>query len=992
MTSFDGEFYLKNLDSVLHYMDEPSKEVVQNKTKKAMSATWKFIALNFNKTLGDKHWYDNTIARQAVDYYLWKGEFHPLKDQLIIKICQKLAKLENTEEQAAGLAMAERVCKHLPDVSNKLLFHILGDEFGLNSSLEGMKSSESLEFLYKFLKEKKEKGQSIYNIGDDLLNEIRMSMLLSLSLEEKIIVKTYTRKCDGETYTNQVEMPPVFLEHAKQKLQDTFVSQKPLLLPGGWVGKPTGHAMYYEVIPTGNGKASFRLYNLGDGAEIDHAEAIINGKKKTCPFAEWRGIDESNLLNDSFIQALYQTGTYAELNKKPTMYSALDIYQGLQELLKPETIMQDHEAAPAQMMTEQRAGTCSWRSLMAFLSTRMDKADYKRLILDVEFQALSNRVSKVESPQQIEWQLIQKSHQKLSRKTAKAYRQKMISEGDLIEDLKQLSIVQHYLKTHKPNYKKSRLSVQPMYQSPESPVPNDLSIQSLAALHQQINAIDVVDNHIPQADPRFYQQLVELTSLPLSKSLIEAKALCQKAFDAKSHQALELGMIEYTLSLPSNVDKLRNSFKGDVEATKNAIANLGFISQLFFKNSFLVNSSEVVHPRRLFVLEKLLWAQYTLACQIDPIWKSVFYLSPCTSEHELFYSYYDARLAENQGQLSRSSYGTYRLNRRYNSNAEMPVAKNISISFETDKEDYSRSDKDFTDILADMAPEAYQKLSQQDTNFSKRAEFSQRAHLYASGHLPDWLKAIRDTHLELLYLAGEPVAKPPLLNGDLNLKLQVQDDKERSLIWVSVDGIDGNILSHYPVLEEMRKNPGIRFAGIHRPFIPPQMHKIFLAMNKLIPSMNSHEKKAVCAEASQFNVDLPNEEFKEILHLVSSPRCVHQEALAYFKNHPEKLKDPDFQTLFKILFFSKGIATGLEQELREHNTFSDNLASFIASSYKHYHAQNELQTCVSCCKSLITSLNTVPIKIFIRFPSRKFVGCFLGNLWPRKREPFYKQN
>ena len=205
-------------------------------------------------------------------------------------------------------------------VSDRLFFHIHGDEFGQNSTLEGASLSEPLSYLYEFLKNKKETGKQRYEIDDSLLNEIHTALELTSSLDEM-------SQFERGLYTS---VPPLeYLNKAKQKIQEAFTNQKPMLLPGGWIGNPFGHAMYYEIIPTDDGKASFRLYNLGDGINEHHGQAISQGKEKAAPYAEWRGIDQNLFLNDTFFQALFEMRKMGFVEGELTKYGAADIYLGL---------------------------------------------------------------------------------------------------------------------------------------------------------------------------------------------------------------------------------------------------------------------------------------------------------------------------------------------------------------------------------------------------------------------------------------------------------------------------------------------------------------------------------------------------------------------------------------------------------------------------------------------------------------------------------------
>jgi hypothetical protein len=63
----------------------------------------------------------------------------------------------------------------------------------------------------------------------------------------------------------KIKNPNDFVRDATKAIEDALKAKEPLLLAGGWIGVPFGHAMYYDIIPDEKGTVTFRVYNSGAG-------------------------------------------------------------------------------------------------------------------------------------------------------------------------------------------------------------------------------------------------------------------------------------------------------------------------------------------------------------------------------------------------------------------------------------------------------------------------------------------------------------------------------------------------------------------------------------------------------------------------------------------------------------------------------------------------------------------------------------------------------
>src|SRR5262249_51447911 len=124
-------------------------------------------------------------------------------------------------------------------IGEQVLFNIMGDEFGENSELEGVSIPELLEYVIKFMTFMQNQNRTYgpKEKWEQLKSQLENTRLLAMLPKD------------------------MFVEGAKKLLNQAIENQKPILIPGGWTGKP-GHAIYYEIIPSGT-TASLRIYQLG---------------------------------------------------------------------------------------------------------------------------------------------------------------------------------------------------------------------------------------------------------------------------------------------------------------------------------------------------------------------------------------------------------------------------------------------------------------------------------------------------------------------------------------------------------------------------------------------------------------------------------------------------------------------------------------------------------------------------------------------------------
>ena len=202
-----------------------------------------------------------------------------------------------------------------------MLFHIQADEFGSSSELEGEKSTKTVHYLHDFL---------IRNNNPSYPESLINQLVEMASIQ-------YDSALHHGLAHYVTEDTKVTVQKAQEEIGKAFENQRPLLITGGWTGKPSGHAIYYEIIPESNKKAAFRLYNRSTDIG-SHQTGIKGHKVKYHAYDEWREIDRENLESPHFLEALYELQSYDTTPQSytKTEYQETDIYKGVRGLLQPE--------------------------------------------------------------------------------------------------------------------------------------------------------------------------------------------------------------------------------------------------------------------------------------------------------------------------------------------------------------------------------------------------------------------------------------------------------------------------------------------------------------------------------------------------------------------------------------------------------------------------------------------------------------------------------
>ena len=247
-------------------------------------------------------------------------------------------------------------------VSESALFQIIADPFGHNSALEGEDLRKMLSLIIDYFVDRERAGSPVATNSKEICYELQQA--------EDILIN----ECD-ESYVSSA-------------IQLCIRVGGKLLLPGGWTGDP-GHAMLYELsVNSVTKKTSLRLFNTGAGA-VEHQLQTVGFKVKvSC--VEWTDIDPAKLTSRVFLK-----NYRAIMTTKPTIpYVSRDVYHGLKSILGDPIVV----LTTADSVQTQRAGTCSFYAILAFLKTKMEPNAYKKFKSDLKVQVLADHVLHAQSP------------------------------------------------------------------------------------------------------------------------------------------------------------------------------------------------------------------------------------------------------------------------------------------------------------------------------------------------------------------------------------------------------------------------------------------------------------------------------------------------------------------------------------------------------------------------------------------------------------------
>ncbi len=706
-------------------------------------------------------------------------------------------------------------------LTSKSLFTFVADPFGENSELEGASSETILSHVSSYLEKMPP------NYWENSSEVIRQ-------MKEAITLKTE--------------------EQIKTALTMAFKEKRSTLIPGGWVGKPIGHAIYYEIIPQADGKATMRLFNTGGG--LQEHDLIQKGVKEKVIYGEWKDIPQEKFINESlFAKAVFEMNTYTENSGADTEYTPSDVYEGLKGLLgvTQEQITSEKEFLKAPLIQIQRSATCTFRSLLAFLKTKMTEAEYKRFKIDMQLQSLaSTSFSPGKTPTNIrDYHLAVKARGYLARKVNILFEKNIIG-------IKYLSQALEVLQAN------ARNTPSPYTESIETPIATDLKpIKSEHVTIQpepiKVNTNTHIDtgtklSHIIDETKDWSFDTENLTSL-LENFVGKVNDSMEKGL----YETAEFAIMQVVKKLP-----LEEEFWKKCSNEKNLDLLQNLSDRLF--DSHYRN----IAPYRIFTetkqtFFKLLYIQKLVLAQTQPSYSFCYTPGniPLLGIHNEK-TYQELDLITKQiganGALLRMCYGC-------------EAYGDLSISL---------FDSRLLRILKSKYPKIVESLRQNIPDFDKKHFSKQIEQIWFSDELPASIQKQRDQILRFKFIQNNQLG--PITDPDKPVTIQHKTNEFQELV-ISLGNTDISKIPRRPNSPKYRD---------------PVMHSI---ENTTVYSKKFDQEKTIITSDQKPTKSLSTELQKELLHIFSSERCYHIELIEFFYRHPDLIENPDLQQIFEQALF-----------------------------------------------------------------------------------------
>lgn len=619
-----------------------------------------------------------------------------------------------------------------PTMDAKLFAHIHADEFGSPSKYEGNANATPLKFVVDFLLSQKADGNSTYGLSDEDLKTLQNTVY------------------DG-----------IGSNIDSKALTEALSQGKPFLILGGWNHATGGHAVYYELIPEKDGTLSFRIYNLGAGGD---KASDTHGN----PIVEWRGISRDKFLATEIIKE-HLTLTHIGESQTATYYDENDVYKGLFAYLDPKevVIVSPKIARPLKM---QRAGLCTYRSLLAFLSSRMADTDFKKLKIDLKYKSLSEFQEKLEDEGATfsEKQLLQKSVRKFSRSLIRL-RNEGVVDDDYLEA--SLSLIETSVDTPYREIREQR--------HPISTVKGD-AIPTLYDLKTPSLMVEAASDEL--VSPQFLSHQLKALDLQDPKVLTKIEALrekAMKAWEAGSNHEPHLFLEELIRTIPDHVWLGEGLSQSECQ---ERILLLNQILKDYFKTCFTSPSGGIISPQKIFILYKMFFLQKELIKQFNPKLieeisfsmpfnagaNTLFYMDLTSDEKEALKHYQTEAEFKGAKRKTPASYYYDRDDSSLISDYREPVRGNgfslNSFDLKLDKEGNF-----FETFVFDHFPEVLDQEKKLHKGFHEFDRSKKEGILIGSDHFPDWFKALRENYLYSSFMLYEPLTYSPGLDRTIPL-------------------------------------------------------------------------------------------------------------------------------------------------------------------------------------------------------------------------------
>lgn len=824
-------------------------------------------------------------------------------------------------------------------ISLEVFAHIHAEQYIANTDLEGSQTSVVLEQMLKYLKH--------WPNPSDQMKEIISELEITQKLIEKIKLKMARSASEIAVAIKD------FCENVIPAIANLEL-HKGIILPSGWVGRPSGHEMYFQLVRETNNSLRTIVYNSGAGINY-HPRIVFQGQIRFQPFLEKNSIEEKNIANSDYLGALLEMNhVLYEDNNRSTEYNEQDPYTLL-------SLAEGNVVSPSDQfhhyIAPKAVGVCTWGALMAILLRNLPKTEYQNVDYFMRLKSLCDMYLHIEHKDyktEESEMLLQKASEQFARDALVGYQEGIIS----LEELQKVETTLKIIFSHLESIRKSRnyqednsrqLNLQETAKLPKRSgisieLPEDLPMQSVERLQK---------DQITNPEPYTYTDFDGLTDpLTVADSLIKFRKWLSEQNDQFVIQtSAELFYEKIPLAT------LENNFwdlipREQISLCMREISTITELSRLKEKKQ---------NPNRAIGAVKCLAIVWDLARKCDN-------LKRFKSYHALPFSFIENEILGNE----------WRGRPKANRNSTSPILRDqlsIIIDYlrETSDDERTISDKLFPcsltrseakmlfhysfpateskyseerwiEQLADN-PEIRSKLEADDPELAKASKAVRCGHLAMDldGKYmdPDFCSLKKQTLNTLALLYSKSPGDPRIGKGRIivdtnkNVDLTLLEDTLSRSSYSTIQSYDYEIYAEeHPILNEivetMRKNHS------------PATQRYFT--ESVIKFIERYNHKI--AESK----DLPLELVKELCNLMSGgeydgedPHLEMQtiKVLAYFKQNLNLLTERMYQDFFKLLVFEGNF---LEVLLTKNPSFIQHIDNFFSESLRFFADQGDYMT------------------------------------------------
>lgn len=833
------------------------------------------------------------------------------------------------------------------EIDARLFIHIHGDAFAKGASpLEGMPPIEPMQFLYHYLQRNKR------------FNSEKISAVLSSAI--KVYELINKAKLAIESCKNERQQSDLLKKMAGELglfLKSQLQSAGAVGIPGGWVDLPFGHAVFYEVKKQEDGKFTFRAYNTGSGIDSTEGVALFEKEKHPC-FLEIQDIELENLLNPTILSALIEmesfslnpTKTEGRVDLSPTKYSAADIYQGIIPLLGGKVIPTDFKIEA--VMTRQRGGTCSWKSLCAFLRSNLDFSSYKRFKYEIKLQTLidfyqENAYLFFEDEKCL--RLFKCAVEKFSREILKP--QSGLSDAEVISTQRIIKsfneTMAHAERTLKETFEKN--SATPSL----GPLPPEIDVKVNCAISIPSTEETLIEPQKPIDE--------NLLTLPhewqcnrnsIVNDLSRFASMSEEALRLKHYEVLIYFINEIYAKLPNPIDNAPffDSFSKD-EATA-LMGNLSKLGTLLFKATYSLDSSSGYHEKSLVSMVKGQAILIYLLPKSDPRFEIKEDSGPVDRDH-LIDSVFSSVINRPQYQDNKLHPSLFFSLQDKESSLEFEKLSRF-LAVRRAKGLFNFGIKDLEHGTGDWSGDGHYELETKiagsvlcQSSFLQEMEalLPDFAYLEANEKLrlllfdfrmtPKGLAALRDQSIYTRFFMRGPFVKQVGfvdVEGAYDLKFTTIEKHRGISVECSLTGIDAPaiakdhkefFLAYQDPAERAGEFISFYFSRFGSKLVNPDLVKLFSQPRK-------NESELLTEDFRKKGISIPRERCIALLSCIANPPLQAVLSLDFFSSNPQLLEDRDYQTLFKCFMFDDH---RLNAELARNPEFGKKLEAFVMSGY-----------------------------------------------------------